>query len=338
MLEKDAMYRTILMHPDDDTPRRIFADFLEDNGAELRAEFIRVQIGLERFRTFDPSHRKEFNEQAREMLSKRMTRLERGESDSIKIARATEKGGQLYSQRKVHLRTRERELFTAHSREWFGENVGLDRPTPLQLSIAALAGCGWLVPARGFPAHWYGSWEQWLGVVCIRCDGDGRAHGADRPFEWSADVEYGKCVVCKGSGRITGACETLAWRPTWEMECGTCGGVKLKFTGPNGLPKCPKCGNSSQNATPHGSPELRRCASCKTVWNPDVCPTCTGSGRVPRPCPQGAVPLTDVTLTTMPDMEWMIAASVRHSRVISNDHKAQCEAEWPGLTFHLPAN
>jgi hypothetical protein len=48
------------------------------------------------------------------------------------------------------------------------------------------------------------------------------------------------------------------------------------------------------------------------------------------------MPLMDVTLTTIPDMEWMIAASVRHSRVISNDHKAQCEAEWPGLRFHLP--
>jgi hypothetical protein len=37
-------------------------------------------------------------------------------------------------------------------------------------------------------------------AVCRRCEGDGKAHGADRPFEWSADVDYGKCVVCKGSG------------------------------------------------------------------------------------------------------------------------------------------
>ena len=35
---------------------------------------------------------------------------------------------------------------------------------------------------------------------CHRCDGDGKAHGSDRPFEWSADTDYGKCVVCKGTG------------------------------------------------------------------------------------------------------------------------------------------
>lgn len=35
--------------------------------------------------------------------------------------------------------------------------------------------------------------------VCSRCDGDGKAHGADRQFEWSDDVDYGKCVVCKGN-------------------------------------------------------------------------------------------------------------------------------------------
>jgi hypothetical protein len=38
------------------------------------------------------------------------------------------------------------------------------------------------------------------GQKCERCNGDGKAHGADRPFEWSADVDYGKCVVCKGNG------------------------------------------------------------------------------------------------------------------------------------------
>lgn len=40
--------------------------------------------------------------------------------------------------------------------------------------------------------------------VCHRCDGDGQAHGSDRPFEWSADTDYGKCVVCKGTGLSTG--------------------------------------------------------------------------------------------------------------------------------------
>lgn len=36
---------------------------------------------------------------------------------------------------------------------------------------------------------------------CRRCDGDGKAHGADRPFEWSGSGTYpGMCPVCNGTG------------------------------------------------------------------------------------------------------------------------------------------
>ena len=38
--------------------------------------------------------------------------------------------------------------------------------------------------------------------VCNRCDGDGKAHGSDRPFEWSGPGTYpGPCPVCKGLPR-----------------------------------------------------------------------------------------------------------------------------------------
>ena len=38
--------------------------------------------------------------------------------------------------------------------------------------------------------------------VCDRCGGDGRAHGSDRPFEWSSSDPYpGKCPKCEGSGK-----------------------------------------------------------------------------------------------------------------------------------------
>jgi len=38
-------------------------------------------------------------------------------------------------------------------------------------------------------------------AVCDRCDGDGSAHGSDRPFEYSGPDSYpGKCPVCKGTG------------------------------------------------------------------------------------------------------------------------------------------
>lgn len=36
---------------------------------------------------------------------------------------------------------------------------------------------------------------------CRRCDGDGKAHGSDRPFEWHGDGTYpGPCPVCNGTG------------------------------------------------------------------------------------------------------------------------------------------
>ena len=40
--------RAIIEHPEDDTPRLIYADWLEENGDPDRAEFIRVQCELAR--------------------------------------------------------------------------------------------------------------------------------------------------------------------------------------------------------------------------------------------------------------------------------------------------
>ena len=38
-------------------------------------------------------------------------------------------------------------------------------------------------------------------MKCHRCEGDGKAHGADRPFDWTPEVGYpGPCPVCDGSG------------------------------------------------------------------------------------------------------------------------------------------
>lgn len=48
MNERDALLRAICDHPDDDTPRLVFADWLQENGEEERAEFIRVQVELAR--------------------------------------------------------------------------------------------------------------------------------------------------------------------------------------------------------------------------------------------------------------------------------------------------
>src|SRR5262245_46948004 len=44
MTERDALLRAVCDNPDDDTPRLVFADWLQENGEEERAEFIRLQI------------------------------------------------------------------------------------------------------------------------------------------------------------------------------------------------------------------------------------------------------------------------------------------------------
>lgn len=58
-------------------------------------------------------------------------------------------------------------------------------------------------------------------LVCTRCDGDGKAHGADRPFEWTPEKGYpGPCPVCSGS-RVKG------WQPLRTPHCRGCWALRL---------------------------------------------------------------------------------------------------------------
>ncbi len=51
--ERD-LYQAVLDAPDDDAPRLIFADWLEENGQVDRAEFIRTQIEMEQYHELTP--------------------------------------------------------------------------------------------------------------------------------------------------------------------------------------------------------------------------------------------------------------------------------------------
>ena len=44
--ERIAFYRAIADAPDDDTPRLVFADWLQEHGEDARAEFIRLQCAI----------------------------------------------------------------------------------------------------------------------------------------------------------------------------------------------------------------------------------------------------------------------------------------------------
>jgi uncharacterized protein (TIGR02996 family) len=50
MTDHDALLAAILANPDEDTPRLMFADWLDENGDADRAEFVRVQCELARIR------------------------------------------------------------------------------------------------------------------------------------------------------------------------------------------------------------------------------------------------------------------------------------------------
>src|SRR4051812_38017921 len=48
MNEREALLRAVCANPDDDIPRLVFADWLQENGDEARAEFIRLQVQMAR--------------------------------------------------------------------------------------------------------------------------------------------------------------------------------------------------------------------------------------------------------------------------------------------------
>src|SRR5829696_8618990 len=48
MSDEDALLAAIQAHPEEDTPRLMYADWLDEHGKPRRAEFIRVQIELSR--------------------------------------------------------------------------------------------------------------------------------------------------------------------------------------------------------------------------------------------------------------------------------------------------
>src|ERR1700694_4004760 len=53
MTHDDAFVQAIIDRPDDDAPRLIYADWLEERG-DPRGEFIRVQCALARMDEYDP--------------------------------------------------------------------------------------------------------------------------------------------------------------------------------------------------------------------------------------------------------------------------------------------
>jgi uncharacterized protein (TIGR02996 family) len=71
MSDEKALLAAIWEHPHDDTPRLVYADWLQENGQPERAEFIRVQLELARFDQWDESPRRAEFEKREEVLWKK---------------------------------------------------------------------------------------------------------------------------------------------------------------------------------------------------------------------------------------------------------------------------
>jgi uncharacterized protein (TIGR02996 family) len=90
------------------------------------------------------------------------------------------------------------------------------------------------------------------------------------------------CEHCHGKGeKLRSLSLSLFSRHALGRPCERCEGTGWPSRGPSNEPRCPKCLNSFQNAIPEGSPNCRRCATCKIVFEPTKCPDCHGLGHFP---------------------------------------------------------
>lgn len=108
MTDRDALLAAILAQPKEDTPRLVYADWLEENGQPERAEFIRLQIELALLAVTIAQLGGE--EKIRERLNNRTLRVMSPTLVEIYETRLH----QWYE-----LRRRERELIDSHGYSWF---------------------------------------------------------------------------------------------------------------------------------------------------------------------------------------------------------------------------
>jgi uncharacterized protein (TIGR02996 family) len=165
----------IIGNPEDDTLRLIYADWLEENDQQERAELIRVQCELSRYRAPDDGHTFLW-----------AMRHWRGAPERIKL-----------------LCAREQDLLMVHYREWLPPGLW-----------ESLLGSGWppngqaAVFRRGFIGLLFLPLKVWCGGACVHCGGKGNFRVL-RPLPSQSGTQPAgvgeinvSCVACCGTGRI----------------------------------------------------------------------------------------------------------------------------------------
>jgi uncharacterized protein (TIGR02996 family) len=138
MTHADAFLQAVVAEPDDDAPRLVFADWLEDHGDEARAEFIRAQVELAKLPPGDP-RRWELQDRERALLAEhgdawaapvkglvRRWQFRRGfvEAVSLPAAALLKHGDELFRLAPVrHIHLRNLEELPALLRKWRAEET-----------------------------------------------------------------------------------------------------------------------------------------------------------------------------------------------------------------------
>jgi uncharacterized protein (TIGR02996 family) len=156
MNESNALLQAVLAAPEDDTPRLVYADWLEEHGDDARAEFIRVQIERARLREDDPraaalqarenallrAHRESWRRQELPAWAHSYCVYERGFAATAQLTgRAFLKAGGLFRRapiRRVELRNRDGALAAA-----VAASPHLEKVSALAVRDSALTGAGW---------------------------------------------------------------------------------------------------------------------------------------------------------------------------------------------------
>lgn len=182
----------ILANPDDDAPRLIYADWLEEQGDSDRSEFIKVQCELAKDkRTYRQwADGKEFVDQSIEELTKRVEEYRQEKWPNTYSVSAIKVVPNLEED---ELRRRERELLDGNEQKWFKlpfnwiVSRGPVVPNPHH---------GVVIPKRGFIAEVHTTLQEWMGQPCSCYRQTGILRN---PFDG-----HFTCKKCKGRGTLPG--------------------------------------------------------------------------------------------------------------------------------------
>lgn len=242
MIDHAEFLATILDRPDDDGPRLVFADWLEEQGEAERAELIRVQCEM----AGTTLKLKEYRE---------------GSGPTVKIPRTSDQCSEWLRLIKIEmsLRVRSLTLFRLHAKEWWptlgevgvkcipceGTGIRHEKSTwyqgldcrlchgsgrivtdctmrvPFTVQMSGPRGIGTgiefttLTIARGFPDSVEVSMLGLVGEPCWGCEGGGRVpreeyDSASDEMEWAGTDP---CPRCNGKGRTGSIAPLLSTLP-----------------------------------------------------------------------------------------------------------------------------